>query len=88
MVVFIISIFISIFQKQSCFNHQRISQPISKEMNMGNEDNLAAIKKEAEDLVKRARASGLVLNIESVPDMPLAMGNYHEEVALTPLRLY
>ena len=55
---------------------------------MGKEDNIAAIKKEAQDLVTKAREAGLILNIESTPDKPFAMGHYHEEVTVRQSRPY
>jgi len=42
--------------------------------------------KDAEELVAKARQCGVVLNIESIPDLPLATGNYHEVVSVRSAR--
>ena len=48
--------------------------------------NLEAIKWKAEQLVALAKQVNVVLTIETVPQQPLAMGNFEMKVDVRPAR--
>lgn len=63
-----------------------MQQNTSAQAGNSQEANIATITEIANELVIKARQCGVVLNIESVPDQPLAMGNYHEVVSVRSVR--
>lgn len=50
------------------------------------DDTLADYADEMEDLLYRAYGDGLVITVEQTPTQPLAMGHFHTEFVVRPMR--